>query len=283
MINKMKKFILRNPIYTKEVTKNLNDTSFNQDVERYARERDPELLYTYRILYNIICNDRVQFNLIHEKEKFKPLDILKSASKNIFGMGTGESGFEEYVLYTILQKANINFVVAFSGDEPNVFRLPTKIELTPELWKSSEGHQKLMIDILNSLGKKINGQDIPKDTDIILYINNQVRNFELKDRIIIPRYNEITKKGFIVETCTISYTNINHGFHAISGFICDSNYKIYDEALNITIDYKWVEGIIPTNLSSLFNEDFTSIKFSTVLYVNSKKKYLYLADGQCNF
>ena len=61
---------------------------------------------------------------------------------------------------------------------------------------------------------------------------------------------------FLAKIFTIGY--------AISGFIYVSRYKIYDQHMNITIDHKWVDGVIGTS--------FYEIRYSII---NSKKILLF--------
>ena len=114
-IKKMKEYI---KIYKKDVdlikySLNISTSAFNRQIEEYIHFENPELLYVYRILYNVICEKHIFNTFKTQADTLDITDIFSQASVSYLGYigedGTKTGGHSSYVMYTILNQSNIFF------------------------------------------------------------------------------------------------------------------------------------------------------------------------------
>ena len=290
-IKKMKEYI---KIYKKDVdlikySLNISTSAFNRQIEEYIHFENPELLYVYRILYNVICEKHIFNTFKTQADTLDITDIFSQASVSYLGYigedGTKTGGHSSYVMYTILNQSNINFILSLKTDNSGEYRIPIKYTQKDDYRKASDQPEEIFNNFVSSLEVI---HEIPLDTDIILYMDNTPKPLDTQQQTEkIKHHKQITKSKFIIETCCLSYAAEAHqgANHSVTGFICNNEYKIYEQSMNKVIDYNWENGL-NTNIDYGFTdfEVFRFLRYDYVIYVNSdkKNKYKYKDAGDCD-
>jgi len=244
-----------------------------------------ELAYIYRIVYNIVC----------KKTSLKPKhDIFTKVSKKYFSSNYkpqdklyGEGGSPKYVLYDILSKTGIKFLV-YSN---KLFSIPNR----------KHDIQKLRNSTSKQYFNSLLTQDIDsKDFDVILYMNIKIdekieeklsfngNEFDLDFCII---YFQIEKLGDFHPTKPSVRLPNKKSAHVILVYKCDGYYKIYDSSMNMieTIWTKLTEQSTFLRLESFIKKmwlggniiKIDNIHIESSVYVNKNKSDMYSYTGSC--
>jgi len=265
---------------------NISTRDFNQQIKAYKYFKNPELLYVYRILYNVICKKHT-FENPELDNRVDLTDIFSQASVSYLGYigedGTKTGGHSSYVMYTILNQSNINFILSLKTDNSGEYRIPIKYTQKDKYRKDPLQPKEIFNNFVSSLEVI---HEIPLDTDIILYMDNTPNPSTTQPLEKIKHHKQIIKSKFIIETCCLSYAASAHigARHTVTGFICNDEYKIYEQSMNKVIDYNWANGL-NTDIDYGFPDfaDFQFLIYDYVIYVNSKKnKYKDAVDCNLN-
>lgn len=264
-----------------------------------------DIFYVLRILYNIFCMSNRPLSLSKTQEN---QDFMLAVSKKFYSEvidpkhpDFGEGGWSHFIMYNILVKTKINFLVKVNDDYLNPRDENGKyIEYDVQ---SIRTDPKKFSRFLNSL-EEYNGNF--KDIDVILFLNVYSKDIKMSDEI------KIESTIFMVDFSVIRFILVEdkdeddmsddededkehkkRTGHTVTGYTCDRDrFKVYDSATNIISDLNWldIDGAGNEDARIEFNmnweqhlaTDIEDVSINFSVYVNIDKIDEYRKTGFCH-
>lgn len=235
--------------------------------------------YYTKIFYHTICGSKSV-----AVEKAGREDIFKDVSQKYFRKfaqqdekNPGQGGFPWAVLFRMFADFGVNFLVADSSGQ--LYNPYTDIDSVDKAFK------EFRFGGLKNVFRFFQPATLDVNPDFILYINTDDIPMRLPD---IPDFKAETASIvlYFTKPDPSDPTKTKRSAHAITGFICDDYYKLYD-AHNIIDNCDW------RNPDKLRNNDYTarrarvnewaisSIHVQTAIYVNYRNRLRYINEGVC--
>jgi hypothetical protein len=268
-----------------------------------------DIFYVLKILYNIFCMSNRPLSLSTTQEN---QDFMLTVSKKFYSEKIdpkdpefGEGGWSHFIMYNILVKTKINFLVKVNDNYLNPRDADGKY-IKYDL-QSIRTDPKKFTRFLNTL-EKYNGNF--QDIDVILFLNVYSKGIKMSDEI------QIESTIFTVEFSVIRFnlTEDDEDImsddedimsddedkrkkitgHAVTGYTCDKNrFKVYDSGINIISDLNWldIDTVVGNedariefkmNWEKDWEIDIEDVSINFSVYVNIDKIDEYRKTGFCH-